>query len=90
MLETDARKVRAGNYDLVPPDDFQRLERDVERHRAVCERDGVFSAGPGRELPFELPAFIPSPVIDPVGKEHRADRIRLFIGKTRPRVKWGI
>ena len=76
LRSTSAKERPRRGDDLVARPDAERLQREVERHRAVHQRDRVAAAGPGGEFLLELAAKIAGPVVDPVRREHGADRVR--------------
>ncbi|MNZ80622.1 hypothetical protein D3C78_992640 [compost metagenome] len=72
------------HHHLVAGTDAQRLQRHIQRHRAVGQGDGVLGAGPGGEFLFELTTLLPGPVVDLVGQNHIANGIGLFLGEGGP------
>ena len=73
-----------GDHHLVAGADFQRPERLVQGQGAVGQGDGVAGAGPVGEFPLEFPALLAGPVVDPVGQDHAAYGLGLFLGEGRP------
>ena len=55
---------RSGRHNhLIARANIQRLQSQVESHRAVCESDGMIASAPGGEFFFKQAAFIAGPII---------------------------
>ena len=80
------RNERARRNDhVVTRPDAQRVHRQLNRQRAVSQRNRMFAIDSSREFFFEEPAFLSRPVIHFAGLEHRLHGIALSFIKHRPR-----
>ena len=55
-----------GDHDLVAGANAERLQGQVERKRAVGQRDGVSGTAPCSKFAFKLSAFVARPIVNAV------------------------
>ena len=66
------------------------MQRQIQGHRAIGQRDGVPRAGPFRKFTLELAALITRPVIDAVGAQDGSNGSDFFLAEGRPWRKFGV
>src|SRR5690606_30509376 len=84
------KKCPRSNNHLIARSNTQSFQRYIQCYGAVCQRNGILRASPGREFFLELTALLASPLINFVRENYITNSVGIFFGEGRPGKKWSI